>query len=132
MQNKFFQIAKNNAAQLLGKRGRLFLLVLQLTDKLRTLNWTTVNKINLKEKFLVLGRITKAYAAGNYRNIPWKPMVFMVAAVLYFISPIDLIPDLLPITGLTDDFAVLLWVYKSAQVEIDKFLAWEKSQVSIS
>jgi uncharacterized membrane protein YkvA (DUF1232 family) len=132
MQNTFFQIAKNKAAQLLGKRGRLLLLVLQLADKLRTLNWQTVKKSNLKEKFLVLGRITKAYASGNYRNIPWKPMVFMVAAILYFISPIDLIPDLLPITGLTDDFAVLLWVYNSAQVEIDKFLAWEKSHVVIS
>lgn len=132
MQNTFFQLAQNQAVKLLGKRGRLLLLLAKLGNKLRSLNWKTVNKNAITEKFSIIGRLVRAYAMGHYRAVPWKPMVFMVAAVLYFISPIDLIPDLVPLTGLTDDFAVLLWVYSAAKVEIDKFLHWEKSRLSLS
>ena len=73
----------------------------------------------------------RAYAQGEYREIPWKSLLMIVAAILYFINPIDVIPDLLPLVGLTDDFAVLFLVYKSIGADIDKFLAWEKSKTII-
>ena len=61
----------------------------------------------------------------------WKSLLMIVAAILYFINPIDIIPDLLPLVGLTDDFAILFLVYKSIGADIDKFLAWEKSKTII-
>jgi uncharacterized membrane protein YkvA (DUF1232 family) len=70
----------------------------------------------------------KAYAQGEYKTIPWKSLLLVVAAILYFINPIDLIPDLLPVLGLTDDFAILYMVYKSVGADIDNFLEWEKSK----
>jgi uncharacterized membrane protein YkvA (DUF1232 family) len=77
---------------------------------------------------MILGRLVRAYALGQYRAVPWKTVLKITAALVYFISPIDLLPDLLPITGLTDDFGVLLWVYNSVSGEIEKFLTWEKSR----
>jgi uncharacterized membrane protein YkvA (DUF1232 family) len=55
-------------------------------------------------------------------------MVMIVAALAYFVMPIDLLPDLMPITGLTDDVAVLVAVYNAVSVEVDKFLSWEKNR----
>ena len=37
----------------------------------------------------------------------------------YFISPLDLIPDYIPILGLSDDAAVLMFAYYKIQNSID-------------
>ena len=128
LDNRFFQIALQKASQFLGKPGRIILLLSTLARKLQQTNFTKADSAIVKEKFFILGRLLKAYSHGEYRTIPWKSYLLVVAAILYFINPIDLIPDLMPILGLTDDFAVLLMVYKSIGADIDKFLVWEKSQ----
>jgi uncharacterized membrane protein YkvA (DUF1232 family) len=130
MKNSFFVAALRRAAQMAGKPGRLMLLLSRLAIKLREVNWQNVNAGAAKEKFFVLGRLIKAYAQGQYREIPWKTMLLIVAAIIYFINPLDLLPDLIPVAGLTDDFGILLWVYSSLQTEIDKFILWEQSQVN--
>jgi uncharacterized membrane protein YkvA (DUF1232 family) len=55
----------------------------------------------------------------------------ILAAIIYFLNPIDLIPDFIPGLGLTDDFSVLLWVYNSVSTEVVKFLEWEKSTLQV-
>ena len=55
--------------------------------------------------------------------------MLIVAAVIYFVNPLDLVPDIIPLTGLTDDFAVLLWVYNSVSNEVERFIEWEKTHV---
>jgi uncharacterized membrane protein YkvA (DUF1232 family) len=130
MKNRFFELALRKAAMLAGKRARLLLLLAQLGNKLKSVNWKEVRLHTAKDKFSTLGRLVKAYTLGQYRGIPWKTFIIILAALIYFISPIDLLPDLLPITGLTDDFGVLLYVYNSVSGEIDKFLSWEKSQLT--
>jgi len=127
--NKFFNSALRNAAMAAGRPSRLLSLLASLTSKLRGTNWRNVNAASAKEKFFVLGRLIKAYALGQYKDVPWKTILLIVAAIIYFVNPLDLVPDIIPLTGLTDDFAVLLWVYNSVSNEIDKFLTWEKTQV---
>ena len=43
----------------------------------------------------------------------------IIGALGYMISPIDVIPDAIPIAGLTDDLAVLLYVLKKVWTGID-------------
>jgi uncharacterized membrane protein YkvA (DUF1232 family) len=43
----------------------------------------------------------------------------IIGALGYMISPLDVIPDAIPIAGLTDDFAVLLYVLKRVWTDID-------------
>ena len=128
VKNAFFKIAMAKAAKMAGKPGRLLMLFSNLALKLREVNWKDLKKEDAKEKFFVLGRIIKAYAKGQYKAIPWKTFIIIVAAVIYFINPLDFIPDLIPIAGLADDFAVLLWVYNAVSGEVEKFLSWEQSQ----
>lgn len=130
MKNKFFDIAVDQATRLAGKKGRILLLITRLGTKMSKTNWSPVQRQLVKEKFFVLGRLAKAYALGRYREVPWRAMLILLAAVIYFLNPLDLIPDLIPVLGLTDDFAVLLWVYNAIGAEVDKFLAWESSQAT--
>lgn len=121
-----------HAATALGRPSRLLALLPKLAMKLKDANWKNVNANAAKEKFFVLGRLIKAYALGEYRQVPWKTILLIVAAVIYFVNPLDLVPDIIPLTGLTDDFAVLIWVYNSVSNEIEKFLEWEKNKVGQS
>ena len=127
--NVFFNMALSKASSILGKKGRLLLLLTRLGSKLRSVK---MKDLNVKEKFFILGRLLKAYSLGKYREIPWKTLLLVTAAVLYFVNPIDLIPDWIPGIGLTDDMGILMSVYTSLKSEIDKFLTWEKSQSQVS
>ena len=50
--------------------------------------------------------LTVYYCAFD-RRTPTYVRVVLLAAIAYFIDPFDLIPDVLPIIGLTDDAAVI-------------------------
>jgi uncharacterized membrane protein YkvA (DUF1232 family) len=128
-QNPFFKLAMNKAADLLGKKGRLISLITKLGLKMQHVNWREIQKAGIKQKVFVLGRLLKAYALGKYKSIPWKTILLITAGVVYFVNPIDLVPDWIPALGLTDDVSILIAVYSALQNEIDKFLTWEKSQV---
>ncbi|MBQ3444598.1 MAG: DUF1232 domain-containing protein [Selenomonadaceae bacterium] len=58
------------------------------------------------------------YVAQN-PNVPMKIRAAMVAPLGYFISPVDLIPDLAPVVGYTDDAAVIAMAIAFAHAYID-------------
>jgi uncharacterized membrane protein YkvA (DUF1232 family) len=72
-------------------------------------------------------RLLRAYANGTYRKIPFESLVTIVFAVLYFVSPIDLIPDFLP-GGLVDDALVVALALRAVKSDLDAFLEWEALQ----
>jgi uncharacterized membrane protein YkvA (DUF1232 family) len=127
--NIFFDLALKKASRLFGKPGRVVMLIAALTQKLKNVKLQNVNAADVKEKFFTLGRMIKAYSTGKYRDIPWKTLLLIAAAVIYFVNPFDLIPDVIPALGLTDDLGVLMMVYKATQGEVDKFLAWERTML---
>lgn len=45
-------------------------------------------------------------------TVPWQRKTIVVGALLYFISPLDAIPDLAPLVGYLDDLGVILAVTK--------------------
>ena len=52
-------------------------------------------------------------------RISAKDKAIIIGALGYMISPLDVVPDAIPIVGLTDDLAVLLYVLKKVWVDID-------------
>lgn len=42
------------------------------------------------------------------RGTPLRDKVLMIGGVVYFVSPIDLIPDFIAVLGYTDDLGVLI------------------------
>ena len=53
-----------------------------------------------------------AYYCAFDRQTPTHVRVVLLGALAYFISPFDVLPDVLPIVGLTDDAAVLAAAFK--------------------
>lgn len=72
-------------------------------------------------------RLLKSYIRKEYRDIPGGSIVLVIVAIIYFVSPIDLIPDWLP-GGFIDEAAVIAIVIKQIRVDLDNFLAWEIAQ----
>lgn len=124
--NKFFERAKVKAAKLIDNNQRLKQLFENSKEKLSDIDMSAVSSSKLVMRLKVLIKMVKAYAKGHYREIETKNILLMVAALVYFVTPLDLIPDFIPITGLLDDFTVVLWVYNKLQQEIDHFIDWEE------
>lgn len=52
-------------------------------------------------------------------KISVKDKAVIIGALGYLISPLDVVPDAIPIMGLTDDLAVLIYVLKIVWTDID-------------
>ena len=74
--------------------------------------------------FMAMFRLIRSYANGSYREVPWQSLLMIIGAVIYFVSPIDLIPDFLP-GGFIDDALVVSLVLKSVKNDLDEFMQWE-------
>jgi len=72
-----------------------------------------------------LFRLLRAYIRRDYRDISWGSIVLVIVAIIYFVSPFDLIPDTLPVIGHIDDAAVIAIVIAQIKSDLDNFLAWE-------
>ena len=125
--NTFFKKARGKAGSLFSNNERLAQLMHTTRTKLDGLELANLSKTRFVERIKVLVRLVKAYKNGSYREVQIQNVLLIVAALIYFVTPIDLIPDFIPITGLLDDFTVIVWVYNKVQEEIDRFLSWEKA-----
>jgi uncharacterized membrane protein YkvA (DUF1232 family) len=75
-----------------------------------------------------LFRLIKLSASGEYTGVPATTVVAAVAVLIYFLSPLDLIPDFIPVVGLLDDMALVAWFSTSIKHELDKFHEWEATK----
>ena len=127
LESIFFKKATGKAGKAIGSS---FLILKLLKDALEKAAASNGNKgvVDLVlSKLTMLGRLVKAYATGQYREVPKESLLKILASFVYFVSPIDLLPDFLPVLGLTDDLALLAWVVKSLGNDLAKFEEWEKT-----
>jgi uncharacterized membrane protein YkvA (DUF1232 family) len=80
------------------------------------------------EDLRLLQALCLAWWRGEYRAISAKALLSVVAALLYFLSPIDAIPDWLLGVGYVDDIAVLAWLMNTWRNELELFRAWRNRQ----
>ncbi|MCO4792184.1 MAG: DUF1232 domain-containing protein [Bacteriovoracaceae bacterium] len=73
-------------------------------------------------------RLIKAYVKGDYRKVGIGTIISIVIAILYFLNPLDLIPDFLFAIGFLDDASVILWTGKKLLKDIEEFKTWETSK----
>lgn len=72
-----------------------------------------------------VGSMVTDYVKGRYREVPYKTIVSLVAALIYVISPVDAIPDNIPGVGYIDDAAVVNYVVNSVEEDIRKYRSWK-------
>lgn len=79
----------------------------------------------VKDKVLLLIDYLGDIVNGNYKDYNGKSLLYVVAAMIYLVSPIDVIPDFILGVGLTDDVAVILFVLREVSLELDKYKEWK-------
>lgn len=82
----------------------------------------------LREDLKLFQALCVAWWRGEYRAVSPQALVAVVAGLLYFITPIDAIPDWLPGLGFIDDLAVLGWIMRKWSTELDAFRSWKQAQ----
>ena len=73
---------------------------------------------------IVMVSLVKHYATKEYTDFPMASLIAVVAALVYFISPIDLIPDGIPIAGYVDDALVVAVCWSIVETDVDRYLEW--------
>jgi uncharacterized membrane protein YkvA (DUF1232 family) len=59
--------------------------------------------------------VTENYVNGNSLSVSKKHMRYIVAALIYFVTPTDVLPDFVPMFGLIDDLFVISLVASTIQ-----------------
>ncbi len=83
---------------------------------------------DFKDDLLTLAYLLRDWSRGRYPNVPPNTILLVVAALLYFLSPVDTIPDFLGAMGFTDDAAVVLFVLNAVRKEISLYRDWRSKQ----
>jgi uncharacterized membrane protein YkvA (DUF1232 family) len=125
LKSVFFKKAEGKAASYVRNTQRLSDLVKAVGAKRSRMEGADGVNLSFLDQVATLVRMVRAFKRGEYKTVPWQSMMLIIASLIYFVSPFDFIPDLLPIVGLTDDIALILWVVKSLQEDIIKFRTWE-------
>jgi uncharacterized membrane protein YkvA (DUF1232 family) len=119
----FYNSSLKKASRLSKNTVGILTLLKGVLSKIQTEGKSTVLQ-SIKDKVLTLGKMLKFYATGDYRNIDLKNVVIIITAFVYFLSPVDLIPDFIPMLGFADDVALVTFVFNSISEEIEKFETW--------
>ncbi|MGN6246025.1 MAG: DUF1232 domain-containing protein [Motilibacteraceae bacterium] len=83
----------------------------------------------LGEHLAAVPRMIRAAATGQYRELAAGRLALALLAVLYVLSPVDVVPEaLLGIIGLGDDLLVTTWLAGTLLGETGRFLAWERER----
>lgn len=90
----------------------------------------------LRHRARVLGRIgralrlfvpmTRDVLLRRYRPVPWRAFAWMLAALAYLVSPLDLIPDVLVLLGLVDDVVIVGWLLSRVDRCLEGYRAWRE------
>jgi len=75
--------------------------------------------------FQAMLRLIRAYSRGEYRDIADSTLVVIIAAIVYVVNPLDVIPDALPALGYLDDATVIALAVRRARQTLDDFMSWE-------
>ncbi len=96
----------NDAQAMMQDKSRLLALLTQALMKAGSCREALQSVWN---RLTALIRLVKAWISGDYREIPWRSIALSVAAIIYFVNPIDMIPDIIPILGFFDDAPSSAW-----------------------
>jgi uncharacterized membrane protein YkvA (DUF1232 family) len=107
-------------------------------ERLRQLVTDAIGKINVIPRgpfadtwgyLMAMIRLLRDYHRAEYRDISEANLQIIIAAILYFVSPFDVIPDWVPVLGHIDDAFVISLALKSVRMDLDTFMAWETARI---
>ena len=111
------KMTRDDIADVLGKEGKAKTIV----EKAGFLSqyWD-----DIKTSFALI----RDWFNGSYDKVPTRMIVSLAGALIYLISPLDLIPDWVPMAGFVDDAAILAFVFQLSKVDLNAYRKWKRQQ----
>ena len=81
--------------------------------------WEKMKEVAKKVGLKVTSYALILYYVLEKDDVPLKDKIIITGALGYFILPIDLIPDFIPLAGYTDDVAGMLFALKKCMNYVD-------------
>jgi uncharacterized membrane protein YkvA (DUF1232 family) len=118
------QISKNSeeAEKLLKDEDRMERFLERLEQKLKKVPVVGKKLSNIP----MLVSLVRAYVQKDYQDIPVGSIIAIVSALIYFVSPIDLLPDSIPVLGYIDDAAVIAFVWNMVEDDVEEYKKWQE------
>lgn len=77
----------------------------------------------------IMASLVVNYVKKEYQDVPIGTIIAVLSALIYFVSPIDFVPDSIPAIGYFDDAAVVAACWKLVESDIDEYLKWRKEHI---
>ena len=71
--------------------------------------------------------LIKHYVEGKYTTVPYGTILAIMSALIYVLSPVDIIPDFIPFVGHLDDVAVMGLCLSMVKTDIEAYDEWRQS-----
>ncbi|MEM6642948.1 MAG: YkvA family protein [Bacteroidota bacterium] len=114
----------DSAKEAIGDRSKLSKVLSDSSKKLKKLAQESSEWKELRSKTNILIRMVQVHLSGEYSAFSRSSLFLIVFALIYFITPTDVIPDFVPALGFTDDASILFLIYKKLNKDIEAFLKW--------
>lgn len=79
----------------------------------------------------IFAAMLNSYFHKSYTQAPMGTILALLAALIYFVSPIDFVPDVYPLIGYLDDAAVLTACLGLVQSDIDEYQEWRRMNSNV-
>ena len=123
-----FKGFQRRSYRLVGDPQRLGRLLVRAASKMAQIGGQGIS--GLRRDLTRLVALVKAWLTGEYRDVSSATLISVVAAILYFVVPLDAIPDFILGWGLVDDVAVVSYVMSLVLDELERFEIWRANAVS--
>ena len=84
--------------------------------------------VEIREDLITFIQLCKSWLSGDYRDISKSAIVTLLAAIMYFLIPFDVLPDFIFGFGYLEDVAVARYGLKTVRGEIEAFRLWQRGQ----
>ncbi len=121
-QPKGFEKAKRSAQKIIENGSKLTSLIEKGVKKAKDKDNALSGFVDDLQK---LFRMLKAYTTGAYKDFSPTTLLYVVAAIVYFVNPFDVLPDFIVGLGFIDDATVIAFAIKKIQTELTAFTLWE-------
>lgn len=119
-----FSEYKVKAKRILDDDAKINSLLENLENKLKTVPALGTGLADI----VIMAEMIRAYVKKEYTEIPVGATIIAVAAVLYFVTPFDLIPDMIPMMGFADDIGVAALSIRLIHEDLMQFKAWQAAR----
>ena len=114
--------------RIINEQSQVKKLIWQVSQKLQKINSSNQQVIELMEHVQLFLRMIKKSFVGEYSAFSHKTLLSLVFGLLYFVTPMDVVPDFVPLLGFSDDLSIIYFIIKNFKSDIEAFKVWELNQ----